>query len=87
MLEAAAAMRFFSAALSLFTYKLLYWSERPISTGSVFALMLLSASVTALVTTDLSALLEGTAVASSRAMSLTRTVVLDLFHGSDRDEL
>ena len=85
ILETAAAVRFFSAILSLLTYKLVYWSERPISTGTVFALVLMSASITTLFTTDVSLLLDHVMSASAQAMSVTRDVVMGVV--SPRDEL
>ena len=78
MLPHAAAFRFFSFALSLFTYKLLYWSDRQISFGSVFALVLLSGSVTALMTTDMGALLESLTSGTVDAGLLVRDAVRSL---------
>lgn len=75
MLPQVAACRFFSFALSLFTYKLLYWSDRQISFGSVFALVLLSASVTALVASDIGSLIESFSSGTADAAVFVRDAV------------
>ena len=85
MLPQAAAFRFFSFALSLFTYKLLYWSDRQISFGSVFALLLLSGSVTALMAADINSLFEAFTSGTADAALLVRDTVRTIVY--QRDEL
>ena len=56
MLQAAVAMRFYSAVFSLLTYRLLFCSERQISIGCVLLVFLLSVSFTMLFTEDIASL-------------------------------
>ena len=48
-----ASLRIFYAMFSLFTYKAVFWSDRPVGLGTIFALMLLAGSCTAIVTSEI----------------------------------
>lgn len=52
IIHTVSAIKLCSALFCVLTYKLLFWSERSISIGTVCAVLLLSAALTALLTND-----------------------------------